>query len=123
MNTCPYCQAATRQSKAGQTESGSQRYQCQQCKRRYTPQPKTQGYPDSVREQAVRMYVDGLNYRRSGRLLGVDHVRVMNWVRAHASQLPSAPPQPDKADVIEMDELYTRIGPKRDKKTGSTSSL
>jgi len=120
MNTCPYCQGTTGQNKAGLTESGSQRYQCQACKRRYTPQPKTQGYPDSVREQAVKMYVDGINYRRIGRLLGVDHVSVMNWVRAHASQLPSSPPVPNKATVIEMDELYTRIGSKRDKKTGST---
>jgi transposase-like protein len=125
MNPCPYCQANTRQVKAGLTQSGSQRYRCQHCKRRHTPQPKQAGYPDLVRQQAVQMYIDGVNYRRIGRLLKVDHVTVMHWVRAQANQTPATPPtppRPPQTTVIEMDELFTSIGAKRDKKTGSTSS-
>ncbi len=37
---CPYCQATDRQVKAGRTSSGNQRYKCQVCQRRYTPEPK-----------------------------------------------------------------------------------
>ena len=63
--------------KAGQTEAGSQRYRCRKCQRRYTPEPKVQGYPDALRQQAVRWYSNGMIYRRIGRQLGVDHVTVM----------------------------------------------
>ena len=62
------------------------------------------------------MYVDGINFRRIGRLLDVHHQSVINWVNAYADQLPDAP-VPDKTDVVEMDELYTFIG---EKKTEST---
>jgi transposase-like protein len=91
MNTCPYCQSTNRQVKAGKNPSGSQRWKCQQCKRRYTPEPNEIGYPEEMRLQALRMYVDGINYRHIGRHLGVDHKTVINWVNAYAAQLPDAP--------------------------------
>ena len=62
------------------------------------------------------MYSDGLNYRRIGRLLGIDHVTVMLWVKAHAAQLPVAP-LPDEVGVVELDELFSFI---EHKKTSST---
>ncbi len=46
------------------------------------------------------------------RHLQVDHVSVMNWVKAYASQLPEAP-VPDESYTVEMDELYTFIGKKK----------
>lgn len=115
MNQCPHCQAKDRQVKGGRTPSGSQRLKCGYCQRRYTPEPKEQGYPDTMRQQAVKLYVDGLNYRRIGRVLGVDHKTVMLWVRAHADQLPARPPLPEQVEVIEEDELYTFIGKKKTK--------
>ena len=67
--------------------------------------------------QAIRMYVDGMGFRQIGRHLQVDHVTVMNWVKAYASRLDKAV-VPKDAYVVEMDELYTFIGKK---KTESTS--
>jgi len=32
----------------------------------------------------------------------------MNWVKAHADQLPENP-MPENVDMVEMDELYTFI--------------
>ena len=115
MNTCPYCQAEIHQMKAGRTKAGSQRYRCGQCQRRYTPNPKEHGYPTSLRQQAVKMYVEGMNYRRIGRLLGVDHVTVMLWVKAHADGLPNDITEPSPAGIIELDELYTFVGQKKTK--------
>ena len=117
MNQCPHCQSKERQVKAGKTKAGSQRYKCQNCKRRYTPDPKPMGYPDELRHQAVRMYVDGMNYRRIARHLNVDHKSVINWVKAYTDQLPTAP-VPDDINNAELDELFTFIGKK---KTSSTS--
>lgn len=118
MNTCPRCHADTRQVKAGRNASGSQRYQCQHCRCRYTPEP-SQRYDETMRRQAVQFYVDGMSYRKIARHLGVDHVTVINWVKARVDQLPPAPlPAETPLHVVEMDELFTFV---REKKTAFTS--
>ena len=101
------------------TGAGSQMYKCKPRQRRYTPVPAEPGYPNEVRQQAVRLHLEGVNYRRIGRLLSVSHVSVMNWVKAHSEKLPAAPvPDEGSLEVIEMDELYTFVSRK---KTGGTS--
>lgn len=117
MKTCPNCQSTERQIKNGQTGSGSQRYWCQGCGRKYTPDPKTNGYAPAVRDVAVRMYVDGMNLRRIARHLGVVHQTVANWVTAAADRLPEHPAQPEQVETAELDELFTFI---THKKTAST---
>ena len=112
MNECPYCHSQERQVKNGKQASGSQRWKCQSCGRKYTPEPKEHGYPPSLRQQAVKMAVDGLNYRRIGRLLEVDHKTVMNWVKAHTDQLPPAP-VPLDINNAELDELFTFVEQKK----------
>lgn len=121
---CPHCQRTDRQLKVGRNPSGSQRYVCFFCQRKYTPQPKPQGYAVALRQQAIRWYVDGMNLRRIARHLGVVHQTVANWVAAYAATLPDQPPAPlhdrqHPLPVVELDELYTF---ETEKKTGSTSS-
>jgi transposase-like protein len=119
MQTCPYCQSTVRQVKKGRTPSGSQRYRCRACGRTDTPAPVPQGYDAPTRQQALRLYADGINLRRIGRTLGVVHQTVANWVAAHADALPDQPPQPaDPVETAELDELYTFVG---DKKTSPMS--
>ena len=55
------------------------------------------------------MYLDGMNFRRIGRLLGVHHTSVMNWVNAYAEEVDEAP-VPDQVETVEMDEIFTFIG-------------
>lgn len=86
------------------------------CGYRYTPEPTRQGYSDEVRLAAVRMYADGINLRRIGRLLGVSPQSVANWVRAYVAQLPPAP-LPEQVSTLEMDELFTFIARKKTKST------
>ena len=112
MKKCPNCKKTTHQVKAGKSKKGSQRHKCQHCKVRYTLEPKERGYPDELRLQAVRLYVDGMNYRRIGRHLKVHHTSVLNWVKAFAAQLPNAP-LPEDLHIIELDELYTFIETKK----------
>jgi transposase-like protein len=109
---CPHCQNTTAQVKAGKTRTGSQRYKCNPCKRLYTPEPKQQGYPDEMRQNAVRMYVDGQNFRQIARQLGVDHKSIMNWINAHAAQQAKAP-VPQDVNNAEMDELFTFVRAKK----------
>ncbi len=116
MNTCPYCQATSRQNRAGKTNAGSQRYRCMHCKRKYTPDPKAQGYPESMHRRAIEMYVDGGNLRRIARHLKVSPQTVAYWITDVAEASPKAP-LPAEVKDAEMDELFTFIG---DKKTKST---
>ena len=126
MNQCQQCQSREKQVKRGFNHSGSKRWKCQVCSKRYTPQPKEQGYPDELWYQAVKMYVDGMNYRRIAHHLGVDHKSVMNWVKAYAAQLDNAP-VPQDVNNAEMDELFTFVGSKkqnlRDDSRGSDDKL
>lgn len=117
---CPHCAQTDGQVKIGHNSSGSQRYLCKTCRRKYTPDPTPPGYNESVRRQALQLYVDGSNLRRIGRILGVTHQTVSNWIAAHAARLPETPPVPPAPlEVNELDELYTFVG---GKKTGCTSS-
>ena len=71
------------------------------------------------------MYVDGINYRRIGRLMKVSHQSVVNWVTQAASTVkPEDAPSPNlsKDDVVELDELFTFIGDKKTKPTLSRKS-
>jgi transposase-like protein len=120
MKKCPHCQDEQQQVKIGYNPSGSQRYLCKVCRRKYTPEPKEHGYSQAVRQVALKLYVDGMNLRRIGRTLGVDHQTVANWVTAHANHLPDSPPVPAvPLAVNELDELFTFIGNKKTKRTSS----
>ena len=87
------------------------------CQRKYTPNPKPRGYPAALRQKAVQMYVDGMNYRRIARHLGISHQTVYEWVKKYSEALPP-PPQPEKVLTAELDEVFSFI---ESKKTGSTS--
>ncbi len=116
MMKCPRCRESTRQYKVGFTTAQSQRYECQHCQKKYTPNPKARGYPKSLRKLALKMYLEGINFRRIGRLLNVHHKSVINWVNAYAESLPDAP-VPEKTEDVEMDELFTFIGSKKTEST------
>lgn len=113
MNECPRCQGQEQQVKAGRNPSGSQRYRCKGCGCKYTPAPTGQGYSSAVREQAHRMYLDGMNLRRIARHLGVVHQTVANWVSAAADRLPAQPAQPEQVETAELDALFTFVGSKK----------
>lgn len=118
MSQCPHCRRREQQVKVGFNESGSQRYLCQICQRKYTPVPKSQGYDAAIRREALRLYADGMNLRRIARILRISHPTVANWVNAHAAQLPDSPPQPVAPLVVnELDELFTFVGSKKAKST------
>jgi len=53
MKQCPYRQAAEKQVKAGKNKSGSQRWKCQMCGRRYTPEPKERDHHADLHAETV----------------------------------------------------------------------
>ena len=125
MNQCPHCRSTERQVKSSFNCTGSQRLQCQACRRQYTPAPNPLGYDDKVREAALKLYLEGNGFRRIGRLLGVNHQSVANWVNAAHARLPARPASvsaPEAAGTLEMDELFTFVGSKKSPRISSPSS-
>ncbi len=134
MNACPYCGARERQVRAGRNRTGSQRYQCQACCRQHTPEPKPLGYANGLREQALRLYLEGNGLRRIGRLLKINHQTVANWVTAAHARMPGQTETAQTetaqtaepawtAGTLEMDELYTFVGSKKHKPSSSRWSI
>ena len=117
MIQCPHCASAEQQIKAGYTRTGSQRYKCRECQRSYTPYPKPLGYPGETRREAVRLYLEGTNFRRIGRILSVNHQSVVNWVNAYHAALPAAEQPVGEPETLEMDELFTFVGSKKRRPT------
>ncbi len=105
--------------KSGLNHSKSQRYRCQQCRRYFTVERKPHGYDVALRKQALQLYLEGTSFRTIGRLLGVHHQSVSNWITEAATALPAQVTDATPAETIELDELYTYV---REKQTGSTSS-
>ena len=114
---CPRCSGTTKQHKIGFNRSGSQKYRCELCKRTYTPKPNVRGYSETLRLQAIKLYLEGNSLRSIGRILKVTHQSVSNWIEAYAKRLPKSN-LPERPQVAELDELYTFIS---NKKTQSTS--
>ena len=119
MITCPHCGRSEGQVKSGRNRTTSQRYLCKACQRIYTPKPSHHGYSVQLRQQALRLYLDGNNFRRIGRLLGVHHQSVVNWVNAAQQQLTPYIPQRVAVETIEMDELFSFVGTKKTKSISS----
>lgn len=116
--TCPHCGAHDQAVRDGHNRSGSQRYRCRACRRAFTPTPKEQGHGAATHEQAVRLYLEGMSLRAVGRILGVVHQSVANWVAEAAKQLPPRVSDATPTETVEVDELYTFV----ERKKGRPSS-
>ena len=106
--------------KDGHNPSGSEKYYCHSCHRNFTPRPTPKGYSQEKRQEAVKMYVDGTNYRRVGRFMKVSHQSVVNWVTQAADHIKpedAAIPEVGEDAVVELDELFTFISSKKKKPT------
>lgn len=110
---CPKCAAHENQIRHGHTAAGSQRMRCKQCGCRYTPNPQDQGYDEEMRHQALSLHLEGLSLRLIGRLLGVNHQTIANWMNGYANYLPpDLPPSilelaaldGDLADILALDD-------------------
>ena len=97
--------------KNGMVHAG-QRYLCKDCGYNWRVELKSRAFADSIKEQALQMYLEGMGFRAIGRVLGVSHVSVYPWIRAFGeSALPLASHQ--AIDGVELDELHTYIGHKK----------
>ena len=68
---------------------GAQRYRCQAC--RQTFQTLCRGKDLALKEQAQKLYLEGLELRTIGRILGVHHKTLSRWLVQATGQLSTNP--------------------------------
>ena len=111
---CPYCKS-TDIRKNGKRR-GKQNHICCDCDRQfidvYNP-PK--GYSDEIKQDCLRLYVNGMGFRAIERSTGVHHTTVIYWLKQIGKQLPDAPPINEIPEVGELDELETFVRSKKTK--------
>ena len=75
---------------------GKQRYRCKCCGCSYIGSKN--GYLDHIKLKAIKYYLEGNEFRRIERLMGVSHVSVINWVKQLASTIQQIPKKNEKVD-------------------------
>jgi transposase-like protein len=111
---CPYCGQTRSVVKAGlNNKGGNQRLRCQKCQRYFTQQHRHHGHDPSLREQALKLYLEGMSLRGIGRVLGVHHQSIANWIKQAAEALPEQVTDNTPTQTVEIDELFTYVGKKR----------
>ena len=87
---CRYCES-TRIHKNGKRR-GKQNYKCVSFGRQfidvYSP---LKGYPDEVKKECLKLYVEGMGFRAIERNKGVHHTTIITWVKQLGEKLPDAP--------------------------------
>jgi transposase-like protein len=83
---CPRCGKTDKQVKAGFQVDGLQRCLCKGCNCKYTLHPKGKGYPEEVRQLALKEYYAGASGRGVGKIHGFNKANVYNWIKKTAEK-------------------------------------
>ncbi len=75
---CPRCKSSD--STKNGIVGGRQRYRCSRCGYNYTVEKKSTAYPESVKKQALQLYLEGLGFRSIGRFLNIGNKKNYCWI-------------------------------------------
>jgi hypothetical protein len=109
---CPECKS-THIRKNGKRR-GKQNHICVDCHRQfiddYSPRSP---YPDEIKRDCLKMYVNGMGFRGIERVKGVHHTTIISWLKQVGVLLPDAYDPETTPQVGELDELETFVGSKK----------
>ena len=93
---------------------GVQRYICSKCRRAFSDKVRKFTYAD--KERCIEMYLDNAGIRNCARRMKCSPSLVLKWIREFANNLRNELkeagdtfPEARIPEVIEMDEIYTRV--------------
>ncbi|OAV66679.1 Transposase [Bacteroidales bacterium Barb6XT] len=69
--------------------------------------------PDSIKKQALRLYLEGSGFRSIGRLSGVSSVSVLNRIRKFGKETRELNLESKEAETVEVDEMHSCTGSKK----------
>lgn len=108
---CHHCNS-TRYKKNG-SSNDVQRYVCKSCSRTFTSNGER--YHRSIKEQAIKMYLNNVGIRKIALFLNVSPPGVLKWIKKAGQDISfrlstaSNQVKDNLPDVIEMDEIFTYI--------------
>ncbi|OAV64486.1 Transposase [Bacteroidales bacterium Barb6XT] len=76
----------------------------------YTVELKSAAKPDSMKKQALHLYLEGLGFRSIGRLSGVGNVSVLNRIRKLGRETRELNLESKEAETVEVDEMHSCTG-------------
>jgi transposase-like protein len=118
---CPECECQHIQKNG--KRKGKQNYICVLCRRQFIDDYEPyRGYSDSIRQDCLKMYVNGMGFRAIQRVKGVHHTTIITWVKQVGEMLPDAYDPEQIPEVGELDELETFVGSKKTR-SGSGQQL
>jgi len=109
---CPECFSNV-YVKSGSAK-GKPRYKCKSCNYQYTVKYKSTAKLPETRRLALKMYLEGMGFRQMGRVLEISHITVYRWIKELGSI--SLPRTSTPAKVVEIDEMHTFVGKKKNYK-------
>ncbi len=117
---CPKCYSE-KYVKNG-IKNNKQRYKCKKCGCHFTQSHK-RGASLETKLKALRLYLEGMGFRAIGRVMGVNNVTVLNWIRTLGKSVKTyvhmyMPDDARHIDVIEMDEMW-HFTKKKNQNSGS----
>jgi transposase-like protein len=119
--TCPSC-ASRHVVKNGTTRNRKQRYLCRACSRQFISNYTYQGCRAEVRQLVVPMTLNGSGIRDITRVLQVSINTVLKVIRAAAAKTPE-PHLPERAVDVEVDEMWSFVGKKRNRVESSARRM
>ncbi len=109
MLNCPRCASADK-VKSG-INKGRQRYKCKACQYFFTVFHKSDTATPDQHRLALTLYLEGLGFRSIGRLLGLSHVAVYQWVKTVGENLEQI--TRPSAQIVELNERHSSVGHKK----------
>ncbi|OAV63655.1 Transposase [Bacteroidales bacterium Barb6XT] len=108
---CPKC-SSEKKIKSGFAK-GRQRYKHKDCGYNYTVELKPAARLDSIKKQALRLYLEDSGFRSIGRLSGVSSVSVLNRIRKFGKETRELNLESKEAETVEVDEMHSYTGSKK----------
>jgi len=92
--------------------NGVQRHKCKSCGYLYTVERRSTEKPPETKNKAIGLYLEGLGFRAIGRLLGISHGTVYQWVKK-LGESAGLPATEKSVAVVELDEIHSYVGRKK----------
>ena len=114
MPNCPNC-GNIKVRKNGKSR-GTQRMKCSSCGKTFAEHPKR--ISKETKKKAIMMYLNNVGIRKIALIFNVSPTSVSRWIQNAHKLLTELinkfnPLSHDKADIIELDEIYTYVKKRR----------
>jgi transposase-like protein len=84
---CPDCESS--KIRKNGKRRGKQNHICVECQRQFIEgYEPAKGYSKQVKQECLKMYLNGMGFRAIERVKGVHHTTVIYWVKQLGEKLP-----------------------------------